>query len=103
MKVAAAVAGSLAVVGAAAPAFAAGDLTPPPMSLNAGVDTLAQHLATSPMADAMPLQTHLLDPKSNDSLRHTMVSTARGLDKVKRTAPAGQHLGGLPVGQRPGK
>ncbi|MFJ8310908.1 MULTISPECIES: hypothetical protein [unclassified Streptomyces] len=98
LKIAAAVAGSLAVAGAAAPAFAHGHLTHP-MSPNSGVDSLAQHLATAPVADAMPIQTNLLDPQSNDSLRHTVGSAARGLGETRGTAQTGRLLGGIPLGQ----
>ncbi|MFG3285414.1 hypothetical protein [Streptomyces sp. NPDC048111] len=97
MKVAAAVAGSLAVVGAAAPAFAAGDL--PPMSLNGGLDTIARSMATAQMVDTAPVRTNLLDPKSDDSLMHTVAGTARDLNKTNGGTNPGQLLGGLPVGQ----
>ncbi|MFB7772858.1 hypothetical protein ACWC9H_19845 [Streptomyces sp. NPDC001251] len=97
MKVAAALAGSLAVVGAAAPAFAAGDL--PPMSLNGGLDTIAQNLSSAPnMVDASPVRTNLLDPKSKDSLLHTLGSTAHDLNKTNGAPNPGQLLGGMPLG-----
>ncbi|MFE4855678.1 hypothetical protein [Streptomyces sp. NPDC056670] len=97
MKVAAVLAGSLAVVGAAAPAFAAGDL--PPMSLNGGLDTIAQNVSSAPnMVDASPLRTNLLDPKSDDSLLHTVGSTARDLNKTNGAPNPGQLLGGVPLG-----
>ncbi|MFG2721151.1 hypothetical protein ACGFW5_23060 [Streptomyces sp. NPDC048416] len=96
MKMAAAVAGSLAVMGAAAPAFAAGDL--PPMSLNGGLDAITQQMASAPMVDTAPVRTNLLDPKSNDSLLHTVGSTAKDLNKTNGAPNPNHLLGGLPVG-----
>ncbi|MFF4182117.1 hypothetical protein ACFYZ9_02915 [Streptomyces sp. NPDC001691] len=96
MKVAAALAGSLAVVGAAAPAFASGDM--PRMSLNGGLDTIAQNVATAPMTDLAPVHTNLLDPKSSDSLLHTAAGVAKDLNKSQGAPNPGQLLGGLPLG-----
>ena len=109
MKVAAALAGSLAVVGAAAPAFAAGNITPPaapvlkagdvtPMSLNGGLDTIAQNVAAADLADAQPIRTNLFTPDSDDSLRHAVVGTAKSIRKTNGSTSPEQLLGGLPVG-----
>ncbi|MFI6054807.1 hypothetical protein ACIBCO_32560 [Streptomyces violascens] len=109
MKVAAALAGSLAVVGAAAPAFAAGNITPPaapafkagditPMSLNGGLDTIAQNVATASLADAQPIHTELFTPDSDGSLRHAVVGTAKSIRKTDGASSPDQLLGGLPVG-----
>ncbi|MCX5381772.1 hypothetical protein [Streptomyces sp. NBC_00083] len=96
MKVAAAVAGSLAVMGAAAPAFATGAM--PPMSLNGGLDALTSQMASAPMVDAAPVHTTLLDPKSDDSLLHTAAATAKDLNKTNGRPGQGTMLGGLPIG-----
>ncbi|MER0446458.1 hypothetical protein ABR738_18135 [Streptomyces sp. Edi4] len=99
MKVAAAVAGSLAVMGAAAPAFAAGATPPmPPMSLNGGLDALTAHMANDPLADAAPVQTNLLDPKSDGSLLHSAAGAAKDLNKTNGHSGPGKLLGGLPIG-----
>ncbi|KOU39212.1 hypothetical protein ADK54_26435 [Streptomyces sp. WM6378] len=109
MKVVAALAGSLAVVGAAAPAFAAGNVTPPaapafkagdltPMSLNGGLDAIAQNVANANLADAQPLQTNLIDPKSAESLSPAVVGTAKSIRKTNGSTSPDQLIGGLPVG-----
>ncbi|MFD9486192.1 hypothetical protein [Streptomyces sp. NPDC059991] len=99
MKVAAIVAGSLAVVGAAAtPAFAAsgfGATGMPPTSLNGGLEALASRA----LADPTPTiaETQALDPSKSDSLFRTVGQATGGLNKTNGIAPAGR-LGGLPVG-----
>ncbi|MFE9402090.1 hypothetical protein ACFYNY_09960 [Streptomyces sp. NPDC006530] len=99
MKVAAAVAGSLAVMGAAAPAFATGATPPlPPMSLNGGLDSLTNQMSHAQLADAAPVNTSALDPKSDGSLLHAATSTARDLSKPHGQSGPGQMLGGLPIG-----
>ncbi|MFK8908585.1 hypothetical protein [Streptomyces sp. YS-3] len=94
MKVAAVVAGSLAVVGAAAPAFAAGG-SPAPTSLNGGVETLANQALTNPTPTVV--QTEALDPNSKDSLFHTVSQATGSANKTNGLVPASL-LGGLPVG-----
>lgn len=82
MKVAAALAGSLAVVGAAAPAFASADITPP-MSLNGGLDAIAQNVANAPVVDAQPIGTNLLDPRSEESPSQPAAAPAKDAGKAK--------------------
>ncbi|MER6530480.1 hypothetical protein [Streptomyces sp. NPDC001508] len=91
LKAAAVVAGSVALAGVAAPAFAhtAADLTP--TSLNGAVDTLTRGPLT--VQDAMPLrhQSSALDTENKGSV----LSTVKGA-----TAALNQHsplLGGLPL------
>ncbi|MEU5436021.1 hypothetical protein AB0G73_21940 [Streptomyces sp. NPDC020719] len=98
MKAAAIVAGSLAVAGAASPAFASGGFDTAgmaPTSLNGGLETLASRT----LADPTPtiVQTQALDPTKSDSLFHTVAQATGGLNKTNGIAPAGL-LGGLPVG-----
>ncbi|GAA0616850.1 hypothetical protein [Streptomyces crystallinus] len=98
MKVAAVVAGSLAVVGAAAPAFASGGMGAPgmtPTSLNGGVETLANQALTNPTPTVV--QTDALDPNKEDSLFHTLGQATSSANKTNGLVPAGL-LGGLPVG-----
>ncbi|OAR22087.1 hypothetical protein A8W25_29825 [Streptomyces sp. ERV7] len=98
MKVAAIVAGSLAVVGAAAPAFASGGLDAagmPPTSLNGGVETLAGQALANPTPTVV--QTDALDPSKSDSLFHTVAQATGTANKTNGLVPAGL-LGGLPVG-----
>ncbi|MEU4349585.1 hypothetical protein [Streptomyces sp. NPDC023838] len=98
MKVAAIVAGSLAVVGAATPAFAAsgfGATGTPPTSLNGGLEALASRAFADPTPTIVEMQA--LDPRKSDSLFHTVGQATGGLNKTKGIAPAGR-LGGLPVG-----
>lgn len=98
MKVAAIVAGSLAVVGAATPAFAAsgfGATGMPPTSLNGGREALASRALADPKPTIVEAQA--LDPSKRDSLFHTAGQAAGGLNKTNGLAPAGL-LGGLPVG-----
>ncbi|MDG9716770.1 hypothetical protein [Streptomyces sp. DH24] len=89
LKAAAVVAGSLALAGAAAPAFAnqATDLTP--TSLNGGVETV---LAKAP-GDLMPLQSQsrALDTENKDSVLHTVKGVTKTLNSN------GGLLGGLPL------
>ncbi|MGY0485757.1 hypothetical protein [Streptomyces sp. WG-D5] len=90
LKTAAVVAGSMALVGAAAPAFAS-DLTP--MSLNGAVDTIA----SQPTLDASPVDSNLLDPKNDDGAVSTVGDAVNGVNNGG-SGPTGL-LGGLPVGQ----
>ncbi|MFJ8791365.1 hypothetical protein [Streptomyces sp. NPDC102462] len=91
LKAAAVVAGSVALAGVAAPAFAqtTADLTP--TSLNGAVDTLTRGPLT--VQDAMPLrhQSSALDTENKGSV----LNTVKGA-----TAALNQHsplLGGLPL------
>ncbi|MEV7289548.1 hypothetical protein AB0O01_34210 [Streptomyces sp. NPDC093252] len=90
LKAAAVVAGSLALAGAAAPAFAhnAADLTP--SSLNGAVNTLTSGRLTT--ADAMPLQhqSNALDTENKDSVLNTVKGTTGAINKTGL-------LGGLPL------
>lgn len=89
LKAAAVLAGSMAVAGVAAPAFAS-DLTP--TSLNGGLETV---LGQS-MLDAKPLSTNMLDTENKDSVVNTVSGAAESLN-----TPGGptQILGGLPLGK----
>ncbi|MEU9983271.1 hypothetical protein [Streptomyces sp. NPDC050856] len=84
-KVAAVIAGSVMALGVAAPAFAAGSLTP--SSLNGGLDTLGKRgLAEAVPSDAVS--------RTTDNVGKVK-DTATGL---KKEGPA-QLLGGLPLGK----
>ncbi|PZT69452.1 hypothetical protein DN402_22550 [Streptomyces sp. SW4] len=89
LKAAAVVAGSVAVAGVAAPAFAydTADLTP--TSLNGAVNTL-----TKGPIDPMPLkqQSHALDTENEDSALHTVKGATEKLNSARSL------LGGLPLG-----
>ncbi|HET9381466.1 MAG TPA: hypothetical protein VFP69_11625 [Streptomyces sp.] len=89
LKAAAALAGSLALAGAAAPAFAADGATLAPAGLTGGVRTL---LAAGP-GELMPLQTqsHALDTENKDSVLHTVDAATGKLNS------SGVLLGGLPL------
>ncbi|MFJ2718194.1 hypothetical protein ACIQMV_12780 [Streptomyces sp. NPDC091412] len=80
LKAAAVLAGSLALTGAAAPAFAqsAADLTP--NSLNGAVNTL-----TKGPVDVMPLQhqSNALNTENQDSLLHTVNGATQTLNAPK--------------------
>ncbi|MFJ8104474.1 hypothetical protein [Streptomyces sp. NPDC096132] len=91
LKAAAVVAGSVALAGAAAPAFAydTADLTP--TSLNGAVNTLAKGDITA--RDAMPLQqqSHALDTENEDSVLSAVQGAADSLNQHSGL------LGGLPL------
>ncbi|MGW0764157.1 hypothetical protein [Streptomyces sp. NPDC002676] len=91
LKAAAVVAGSVALVGVAAPAFAhsTADLTP--TSLNGAVNTLTKGPLT--LNDAMPLQ-HQSDALNTEN-KDSVLNTVKGA-----TGALNQHtplLGGLPL------
>ncbi|MFF4569018.1 hypothetical protein [Streptomyces sp. NPDC001410] len=92
LKAAAVVAGSVALVGVAAPAFAAhstADLTP--TSLNGAVNTVSKGGLT--LNDVMPLQ-HQSDALNTEN-KDSVLSTVKGA-----TGALNQHnplLGGLPL------
>ena len=92
LKAAAVMAGSLAVAGAAAPAFAA-DLTP--SSLNGGLNSAITSVTTEPV-DAMPLQSqsNALDTENKDSVLNTVKGATDALNSAG--GPTGL-LGGLPL------
>ncbi|MFJ8823637.1 hypothetical protein ACIREE_17800 [Streptomyces sp. NPDC102467] len=94
LKIAAVVAGSMAIAGAAAPAFASSDL--PPMSLNGGVNDALTQVTNQPLAS--PIDTNLLDPKHEKGLLGTVAGAAKGLHPGGAAAPLGM-LGGLPLGK----
>ncbi|MER6953826.1 MULTISPECIES: hypothetical protein [unclassified Streptomyces] len=90
LKAAAVVAGSLALAGAAAPAFATpADLTP--TSLNGAVDTLARGPIN--LEDALPLQhqSDALDTENKDSVLSTVKGATGALNSHNPL------LGGLPL------
>ncbi|MEU4168544.1 hypothetical protein AB0F46_16920 [Streptomyces sp. NPDC026665] len=95
LKAAAAVAGSLVVAGAAAPAFAAGasDLTP--SSLNGALETLTSQRSLSAQ-DVLPLQhqSNALDTENKDSVLSGVNGATK---KLNTTASPAQLLGGLPL------
>ncbi|MFG2884000.1 hypothetical protein ACGFYV_17170 [Streptomyces sp. NPDC048297] len=91
LKAAAVVAGSVALAGVAAPAFAYNTTDVAPMSLNGGVNRLTSGGLT--VRDVMPLQhqSDALDTENKDSV----LSTVKGA-----TTALNQHnplLGGLPL------
>ncbi|WP_425832141.1 hypothetical protein [Streptomyces fractus] len=92
LKTAAVVAGSMAIVGAAAPAFAS-DLTP--MSLNGAVNTIT----SQPTLDVAPVDSNLLDPKNDGGAVSTVSGAVDGLNESGSGAGAGSVLGGLPAGK----
>ncbi|MEU2926080.1 hypothetical protein ABZ636_13695 [Streptomyces sp. NPDC007251] len=91
LKAAAVVAGSVALAGVAAPAFAynAADVTP--TSLNGAVNQLTKGPLT--LDQAMPLQhqSDALDTENKDSLLHTVKGAAGALNQHNPL------LGGLPL------
>ncbi|MFF2849631.1 hypothetical protein ACFVT5_25330 [Streptomyces sp. NPDC058001] len=91
LKAAAVVAGSLAMVGAAAPAFAA-DLTP--TSLNGALETISSQSTL----EVHPLHTDAIDTEKEGSLVNTLGDTTDHLNAGGATAPT-QLLGGLPLGK----
>ncbi|MFF3495966.1 hypothetical protein ACFYWS_31990 [Streptomyces sp. NPDC002795] len=92
LKTAAVVAGSIAMVGAAAPAFAS-DLTP--MSLNGAVNTIT----SQPTLDVAPVDTNALDPNNEHGAVSTVSGAVNGLNESGSGAGSGSLLGGLPAGQ----
>ncbi|MGW3666234.1 hypothetical protein [Streptomyces sp. NPDC005141] len=95
LKAAAVVAGSLAVAGAAAPAFAAGATDPTPSSLNGALETLTSQRSLSAQ-DVMPLQhqSNALDTENKNSLLGAVSDTTKVLNTAGGPA---QFLGGLPL------
>ncbi|MFG2356069.1 hypothetical protein [Streptomyces sp. NPDC048521] len=90
LKAAVVVAGSVALVGAAAPAFAHNATNLPPMSLNGALDTLAENPPT--VKDLMPLQhqSDALDTENKDSVLSTFKDATDSLNQR-------QLLGGRPL------
>ncbi|MFF1378385.1 hypothetical protein [Streptomyces sp. NPDC058308] len=89
LKAAAVLAGSIAIAGSAAPAFA-GDLTP--SSLNGGLDALTRQS----LLDTKPVSTNMLDTENKDSVVNTVADAVDALNAGG--GPAGL-LGGRPVGK----
>ena len=90
LKVAAVVAGSVVIAGAAAPAFAS-EL--PPMSLNGALDTIT----SQPTLDVQPLNTNLLDPKHDNGVVDTVTGAADSLNPGGAAEAPTNLLGGLPL------
>ncbi|MCS0604976.1 hypothetical protein NX794_27755 [Streptomyces sp. LP11] len=90
LKAAALVAGSLALVGAATPAFAYGPHNLPPMSLNGGLDALAKNPPT--VTDLLPVQhqSDALDTQNKDSVLHSLNGATDSLNQRGL-------LGGIPL------
>lgn len=91
LKAAAVVAGSVALAGVTAPAFAANTSDLAPTSLNGAVNQLTSRPLT--LQDAMPLQhqSHALDSENKDSLLHTVKGATTALNQHNPL------LGGLPL------
>ncbi|GGO43301.1 MULTISPECIES: hypothetical protein [Streptomyces] len=87
LKAAAVLAGSIAVAGAATPAFANG-LTP--TSLNGGLETVLGQSAL----DTKPVSTNMLDTENKDSVVNTVTDAAEG---VNAGGGPTKLLGGLPL------
>ncbi|GGS45969.1 hypothetical protein [Streptomyces cinerochromogenes] len=90
LKAAAVVAGSVALVGVAAPAFAYDAQHLPPMSLNGGLAQLAQTPPT--VKDLLPVQhqSDALDTENKDSVLSSLKGATTTLNKHGL-------LGGLPL------
>lgn len=95
LKAAAVVAGSLALAGAVAPAFAADTADLTPMSLNGGVNTLTQGPLDLSQASPLQQQSNALDTENKDSVLSTVNSATKTLNSAGGPA---QLLGGLPLG-----
>ncbi|MFD4635219.1 hypothetical protein ACFVYR_28895 [Streptomyces sp. NPDC058284] len=89
LKAAAVLAGSIAIAGSAAPAFA-GDLAP--TSLNGGLDALTGQS----LLKTKPVGTNMLDTENEDSVVNAVKGITEGLNEGG--GPAGL-LGGLPLGK----
>ncbi|MGW1890546.1 hypothetical protein ACWCP6_09815 [Streptomyces sp. NPDC002004] len=87
LKAAAAVVGSMVVVGGAAPAFASGM----PTSLNGALETLGSQRTL----DVQPLHTDAIDTEKQGSVVHSLREATDGLGAGGST-PA-RLLGGLPL------
>ncbi|MFJ5226883.1 hypothetical protein [Streptomyces sp. NPDC088400] len=77
MKVAAIIAGSVMALGAASPAFAAGE----GLNLNNGLDTVA----SQGLRDPKPLNTNALDTENPGSVLNAVKGVTDGLNKKKDT------------------
>ncbi|MFB0617556.1 hypothetical protein [Streptomyces sp. AGS-58] len=90
LKAAAVVAGSVALAGVAAPAFAYDAQQLPPMSVSGGLTRIAEHPPTA--TDLLPLkhQSDALDTENKDSVLSGVKGATTTLNKKGL-------LGGLPV------
>ncbi|MEU0048649.1 hypothetical protein ABZ299_10980 [Streptomyces sp. NPDC006184] len=90
LKAAAVVAGSVALAGVAAPAFAYDAQHLPPLSLNGGIAHIAEHPPT--VTDLLPVQhqSDALDTENKDSLLSGVKGATTNLNRKGL-------LGGLPV------
>ncbi|MFF8989775.1 hypothetical protein ACF09H_07450 [Streptomyces sp. NPDC014983] len=91
LKAAAVLAGSVALAGVAAPAFAYNPAGMTPSSLNGAVDRLAEGGVA--LRDVMPLQhrSSVLDTENKDSVLHTVKGATVALNQHNPL------LGGLPL------
>ncbi|WP_225821459.1 hypothetical protein [Streptomyces naphthomycinicus] len=91
LKAAAVIAGSVALAGVTAPAFAQNTDNAMPTSLNGAVNRIAQGPLT--LKDAMPLkhQSNALDTESKGSVLHTAKGATKALNQHNPL------LGGLPL------
>nr|WP_030781992.1 hypothetical protein [Streptomyces sp. NRRL S-920] len=87
LKAAAVLAGSIAIAGSAAPAFAGG-LTP--TSLNGGLESLAGQ----PLLDTKPVSTNMLDTENENSVVNT---ATEAVEDVNASGGPSKMLGGLPL------
>jgi hypothetical protein len=90
LKAAAVVAGSVALAGVAAPAFAYDAQHLPPTTLNGAVTELAGHPPT--VQDLLPVkhQSHALDTENKDSVLSTVKDASASVNKRNL-------LGGVPL------
>ncbi|MFI6334604.1 hypothetical protein [Streptomyces sp. NPDC050535] len=95
LKAAAVVAGSIAIAGAAAPAFAyeASDLTP--TSLNGALDTITSQ-GTLSLKDVQPLQ-HQSDALNTENADSPLNAVNRATDALNSAGGPTALLGGLPL------
>ncbi|MFE1443436.1 hypothetical protein [Streptomyces sp. NPDC058739] len=93
LKAAAVVAGSLALAGAAAPAFAASSADLTPTSLTGAVNNVTSGRLQPGVADAMPLQ-HQSDALNTEN-PESVLNTVKGATTALNSA--GGLLGGLPL------
>ncbi|WP_063775850.1 hypothetical protein [Streptomyces odonnellii] len=87
MKIAAVIAGSVMALGAAAPAFAAENLTP--SSLNGALDTVAR----DGLRDGKPLHTNALDTENEGSVINAVKKTTDKLNNKQAKKQTGGKQG----------
>ncbi|MFB7243145.1 hypothetical protein CW362_29470 [Streptomyces populi] len=95
LKAAAVVAGSMAVAGAAAPAFAAGASGLTPSGLNGALENVTSQRSLNAQ-DVLPLQdqSNALDTENKGSVLNGVNGTTK---KINSASEPAQLLGGLPL------